>query len=152
MWVRSVNPRTTIFVFLSVSLFALVCVWAQQPPSAPTTAPHSGPTGVKGATGQKSEPCWEQAGISKSVMEQRRSIQESTRSQIQAVCRETNLSEQQKREKIHEIRQAAQAKVNAMISPAERQQLEACQRGRHVSGAHAGGHPGGGDPCAGLGR
>jgi len=152
MWGGSMHLRRGIFVILSVGLFALASAWAQQPPSAPTTAPHSGPTGVKGPAGQKSEPCWEQAGISKSVMEQRRSIQESTRSQIQAVCSETNLSEQQKREKIHEIRQAAQGKVNAMISPAERQQLEACQRGRHISGPLAGGHPAGSDPCAGLGR
>jgi hypothetical protein len=47
-----------------------------------------------------SEPCWEQARISKSTIQQRRSIQESTRSQIQMVCGETNLSEQQKRVKI----------------------------------------------------
>jgi hypothetical protein len=85
-------------------------------------------------------------------MEQRRSIQESSCSQVQAVCSESNLTEQQKREKIHQIRQAAQEKVNAMISPAEPEQVEACQRARHGNSPHAGGHPGGGDPCAGLGR
>src|SRR5262249_29476879 len=97
---RSMHHSRKIFVKLFLGLFALASVWAQQPPSVPTTAPHSGPTGIKGSAGQKSEPCWEQAGISKSVMEQRRSIQESTRSRVREVCSEPNLSEQQKREKI----------------------------------------------------
>jgi hypothetical protein len=141
-----------IFVTFSVVLFTLVSTGAQQPTNAPTPAPHSGPTGAKGPASQKTEPCWEQAGISKSIMEQRKSIQESTRSQVQAVCSETNLSEQQKREQIRQIRQAGQEKVNAMISPAEREQLEACQRARRPSSPHTGSHPAGSDPCAGLGR
>jgi hypothetical protein len=85
-------------------------------------------------------------------MEQRKSIQESTRSQVQAVCNEANLTEQQKREKIRQIRRAAQEKVNAMISPAEREQLETCQRSRHANSPHTGSHPAGSDPCAGLGQ
>src|SRR5215472_6547031 len=105
------HRRITIFVILFVGWFALISR-AQQP--------------AKGSASQKTEPCWEQAGISKSVIEQRRSIQESTRSEIQAVCSEPNLSEEQKREKIHQIRQAAREKADAMISPAERQHLEAC--------------------------
>ena len=142
-----------IRVITSVGLFALVPAGAQQRRSVPTATPQGGPTAVKGPASQKAEPCWEQAGISKSAMEQRRSIQESTRSQIQAVCSETHLSERQKREEIHQIRQAAQEKVNAMISPAERQQLEACQHARQISGPHAaGGHAASSDPCAGLGR
>jgi apolipoprotein N-acyltransferase len=128
------HQRRSIFVILFVGLFALVCAGDQQPAS------------------KKIEPCWEQAGISKSVMEERKSIQESTRSQVQAVCSETNLTEQQKREKIRQIRRTAQEKVNAIISPAEREQLETCQRARHASSPHTGGHPAGGDPCAGLGQ
>ena len=131
------HRRITIFVILFVGWFALISR-AQQP--------------AKGSASQKTEPCWEQAGISKRVIEQRRSIQESTRSEIQAVCSEPNLSEEQKREKIHQIRQAAREKADAMISPAERQQLEACQRAHHAGGPKTGGHPAGGDPCAGLGR
>jgi len=137
---------TFIFVILSAILFALISGGAQQP------APRSEPTAAKGPATQKTEPCWEQAGISKNVMEQRRSIQESTRSEIRAVCSEPNLSEEQKRERIRQIRQAARERADAIISPAERQQLEACQRARHASGPKAGDHPAGSDPCAGLGR
>jgi len=68
------------------------------------------------------------------------------------VCSEGNLSEQQKREQIRQIRHAAREKANAMISPAERQQLEQCQREHHASSPNTGGHPDGGDLCAGLGR
>src|SRR6516162_7287889 len=71
---------TFIFVILSATLFALISGGARQP------APRSEPTAAKGPATQKTEPCWEQAGISKNVMEQRRSIQESTRSEIRAVC------------------------------------------------------------------
>jgi hypothetical protein len=148
----SMHLRRAIFVIAFAGLFALVFAGAQQRPSASTGTPQGTPTAAKGPAGQKAEPCWEQAGIPKSVMEQRRSIQASTRSQIQAVCSEIDLSEQQKREKIHQIRQAAQENVNALISPAQRQQLEACQRGREVNTPHAvGPHPAG-DPCAGLRR
>src|SRR5271167_4456324 len=133
------HRRRGIFVIRSVGLFGLVCAGDQQPASAPTAAPHSGPTGVKGPASQKIEPCWEQARISKSVIEQRKSIQESTRSQVQAVCNETNLTEQQEREQIRQIRRAAREKVNAMISPAEREQLEACQRARYASSPNTGG-------------
>ena len=132
------HRRTRIYAILFVGLFALISRGAQQP--------------AKGSASQKTEPCWERAGISKSAIEQRRSIQESTRSEIQAVCSQPNLSEEQKREKIHQIRQAAREKADAMISPAERQQLEACQHAHHAGGPKMGGHPAGGDPCAGLGR
>lgn len=141
--------KRAIRVIPFVGLFALASTGPQQRPSAQTAAPQSGPTGP---ASQKAEPCWEQAGISNNVIEQSRSIQESTRSQIQTVCSEPNLSEQQKRQKIRQIRQAAQEKVNAMISPAERQKLEACRRGNHMGGPHAGGRAAGGNPCAGLGR
>ncbi len=147
--------KGAIHVIPVVSLLAVASVEAQRP-STPIGSPQSGRTGVNRSANQKAEPCWEQAGISKAAIEQRRSIQESTRPQIQAVCSEANLSPQQKRAKIREIRQAAHVKINAMISPAERQKLEACQRGRgnHVGmrGMHAGGHAAGSDPCAGLGR
>jgi hypothetical protein len=142
--------RSAILVLSFVGLFALASA-APQHPSAQTAAPQGGLTGVKRPASQKAEPCWEQAGISKNVNEQRRSIQESTRSQIQTVCSEPNLSEQQKREEIRKIRQATQEKVNALISPAEREKLEACQRGNRTSSPHSGSHAAS-DPCAGVGR
>ncbi len=146
--------KRAIFIIPVVSLFALALVRAQHP-NVPAAVPQGGPTQVNGRpVSQKPEPCWEEAGISKGVIEQRKSIQENTRSQIQAVCSEPNLSEQQKHEKIREIRQAAHDKVNAMISPAERQKLEACHRGRgnHTGGMQAGGRAAGSDPYTGLGR
>ena len=57
--------------------------------------------------------------------------------EIQVMCSEGDLSEQYKGEKIHQIRQAAQERANAMISPAERQQLKACRRRRQINRSHA---------------
>jgi hypothetical protein len=148
----SMHLRRAVFVIALTGLFTLLSAWAQQRPSPAGATPQGGSTGAKGPASQKYEPCWEQAGISKSVIEQRKSIHESTRSEIQAVCSEPNLSEEQKREKIHQIRQAAQEKVNAMISPGERQQVEACQHAHHASGPKTGGHAAPSDPCAGVGR
>src|SRR5207248_10879066 len=55
----------------------------------------------------RQEPCWKQVGISQAVVNQRRSITENTRAEVQAVCADSSLSDQQKRTKIREIHQSA---------------------------------------------
>jgi len=137
--------RKLAFVVATIGLLAFAPLAAQRP--SPST---STPTGTAGKS-PKQEPCWEQAGISKSVQEQRQTIQQGVRSQIQAVCQESNLSQQQKRQKIHEIRQEERQKIDALIPAGQRQTLEACRRSHGAQGGmHAGGQ--GTDPCAGLGH
>jgi len=41
------------------------------------------------------EPCWQVAGIDKSVMEQRSAIERDTHSQVEGVCSNSSLSPQQ---------------------------------------------------------
>lgn len=94
-------------------------------------------------------PCWEQAGISKSAIEERTAIQREARSQVEAVCADTSLTPQQKRERIREIHQQAKERAEALISPQQQEALTACQKERaanhppaapgvHHGGAHAG--------------
>jgi hypothetical protein len=99
------------------------------------------------------QPCWQEVGISRAAIDQRRSIEQSTRLEIEGICGRPGLTDAERRAKIAEIRQSAQAQINAVISPEQRASLNACNKSRQPSsGARpgAGGgvpHPGGG-PCA----
>jgi hypothetical protein len=93
------------------------------------------------------EPCWKQVGISSAAMDEQRSIQKESRAQIEAVCRDSSLSEQQKKAKIQEIRQAERGRLDGLISAEQREQLKQCQKARasahpatapHPSGVHTG--------------
>lgn len=96
----------------------------------------------------KQEPCWQQVGISKDVIDQRDSIQQDTHSQVQSVCADTSLTPQQKNQKIREIHQEAKQKMSGLISEEQQQQLETCRKGRAENSPVAAGvkHPGAG-PC-----
>jgi hypothetical protein len=72
-------------------------------------------------------------------MRQRRSIMESTRAQVEAICAQS-ISDAEKLEKIREIRRAAKEQMNALITSEQLQKLEECQKAR--AGQHTGAHPG----------
>ena len=95
-------------------------------------------------------PCWQVAGISKSAIEQRRAIEQNTKSQVASVCADSSLTVQQKRAKIKEIRQQAHQEIDGVITPEQQQQLKACNAERaavHPAPA-APPHPAGGSgPC-----
>lgn len=95
----------------------------------------------------RQEPCWQVAGISRSAMQQVRTIRQQARQEIEAVCANSSLSLQQKREQLREIRQKERQQVEALISPQQEQARRACQQERGVGG-HAGGGGGrGAGPC-----
>jgi len=83
------------------------------------------------ATGQGHRPCWKQAGISRSAMQQRREIAENARSQMESVCGDSNLTLQQKRAQIRQIHEQAKTQLNGVISPEQQQTLESCRMARH---------------------
>ncbi len=131
----------------------------QQPTAAPKASPNAqarrGPTRENQKVRRpQQEPCWKEVGISPGVMEQRKSIEESARAQVRGVCSESSLSEQEKREKIREIRKSAHEQTMALMSPDQRARLQECQRARqHNAGGRLGGaalpgHPHLSDPCA----
>src|ERR1700687_6414170 len=51
------------------------------------------------------EPCWEVAGVSKAAIQQRRAVAQQARQQVDAVCANSSLSMQQKRQQIQRIHQ-----------------------------------------------
>jgi hypothetical protein len=107
------------------------------------------PTKAPGVWRAHQQPCWQQAGISQSAIQQRKQVEESTRSQVQAVCSDSSLSPQQKREKIRQLHEQAHHQIEGLISPSQQEALKACQQERSgVHGGHGGVHAGGGvGPC-----
>jgi len=124
-----------IFVFGSLGSHAT----AQ---AVPAPAPTWHPGGVARQPQPRQAPCWEVAGISKSAMEQRRAIQERTRSEVEAVCSSSSLSQQERQQKIRQIREQAKRELDALISPPQMEELKSCQMSRN----HGGGHPATGHP------
>jgi hypothetical protein len=91
------------------------------------------------------KPCWEVAGVSKSAIEQRRTITRQARQEVEAVCANSSLSMPQKRQQIQQIHQRERQEIDAIITPAEREAIRACQEQRgHGGGGHVGGGHGGG--------
>ena len=126
--------------------FTLGCNFAH----SQVIAPKSGlPNGPRTHNGVHPPPCWQQVGISKSVIEQRRSIEQSTHAQVESVCADASLTPQQRRMKIKEIRQQARAQVDSIITPQQQEELKACNAERNpVHGGGGGPRMGGGPgPC-----
>lgn len=148
---------------------ALTLAVAQSTTTLPPARSRSGTstTGLPGTTGttgtgsgshlpgrtttnpNRKEPCWQVAGVSRSVIQQRQALQRQARQEIEAVCSNPSLSIPQKRERIHEIRQQEHAQVEGLISPQQQEAIRACQesRGGHLGGGGriSGGHVSG--PC-----
>jgi len=61
------------------------------------------------------QPCWEQAGISSSVMPQLRQIHQAMHTQAEAVYSDSSLTSQQKQQKIRQLRQEAYHQVDALV-------------------------------------
>lgn len=95
-------------------------------------------------------PCWQQVGISKAAIDQRREIEQSTRSQVESVCADPSLTTQQKHAKIKEVRQQARQQIESIITPQQLEELKACNAERNAGRTAAGApHPGGSGlgPC-----
>lgn len=147
-WHKCVFPVLLAGIVLSP---ALAQVRPAQPPlpspGGGTTVPprKGGPTTAR----QRREPCWEVAGISKTVMEQRQSLTRQARQEVESVCANSSLSLPQKRERIREIRQQERQQSEALVTPQQQEALRACQQSRgggHGGGGHVGGGHGAG-PC-----
>lgn len=94
------------------------------------------PTTARHPKAPRQEPCWQEAGVTKATMEERRSIEQSSRAEIQSVCDNSSLSPQQRREQIRSIHQRTSQQVNALISPQQREEIKSCQQAR---ASHSGG-------------
>jgi hypothetical protein len=126
-------------IVIFVCLLGTCALWSQ---IATPVAPRPGQR-------PRVEPCWQQAGISKSAMQERGAIARETRSQVEAVCANSSLTPQQRQQQIRQIHRQAKERQDALVSPSQLEALQACQKER--AGAHPpapGLHHGGGlGPC-----
>jgi hypothetical protein len=125
------------FVFASL-LVGATLVQAQNNGQQNSASPQNQPQQPQNLhRGNGFVPCWQQASIQKSVMEQRWAIERETHSQVEAVCSNSSLTPLQKRQQVTEIRQQGRQKAEALVTPEQEKTLTACQQER-------GGRPGGG--------
>jgi hypothetical protein len=129
-----------MFSFLAGALLFCAPLLAQGAPP-PANPPAQTRMGRRGA-----EPCWQQAGIEKSVIEQRRALERETRAQVEAVCSNSSLTPQQKQQQVREIHQQARRKMEGLITADQEKALNACQqaRGMNHTGNGSGRHERGG--------
>ena len=106
------------------------------------------PTPPGAARRGRLEPCWQVAGISPTVIQQRRAISAQARQQIEAVCANASLNAAQKTEEIRQIHEREHLELEALITPEQREAMHACQAERgHTSGRVSAPHPRGVGPC-----
>ncbi len=125
-----------VFVLYAGALFA------QTTPST-STSPAQTESGR-----HKGEPCWRQAGIERSVVEQVRSIGSEARSQVEGICSNSSLTPQQKRKQVQKIHQQATLKREALVTINQKKAFMTRQQARtgdHASGGGA--HEGLGGGC-----
>ena len=133
-------------IVLSALLAGIVLSTALVERAAAQVPIRTGPPGTTRATPRpRVEPCWEVAGVTRSAIEQRRTINRQARQEVEAVCANTSLSIQQKRQQIQQIHQRERQEIDAIITPAQREAMRTCQEQRgHGGGGHVGGGHGSG--------
>jgi len=123
--------------------------------------PQTGTPGVAGQTTPGStgsaqrgrqQPCWQVAGVTQQALQQHRQIEESTRSQVEAVCSNTSLSAQQKQQEIRQLRENAKKQMGSLVTAQQEEALRSCRESRgenHNGGVRrsGGGGAGGEGPC-----
>jgi hypothetical protein len=144
---RSTSLLTiSFFNFFFLAAVSLAQSSSPQAPSSPQPQQPSSPPAQQPRPMRQGNftPCWQQAGIEKSVMEQRWAQERETRSQVEAVCSNSSLTSQEKNQQVREIRQQAHQKMEGILTPEQEKALTACQQERGMNHPAAGRWSGGG--------
>jgi len=132
------------YLFVLAAILCAVPLVAQDAPPANSSPSPARPAGRRGG-----EPCWQQAGVQKSAIEELWSIQRETHSQIESICSNSSLTPQQKHQQVQEIREQAHQKIEGLITPEQQKTLVACRqaRGEATPGVLSGAGGAGGGGC-----
>jgi len=147
--------RKLAFVLLAAVLLASPCLMGESAQGATAPLPLR-PTALQQrkvirSFGKKSlpktvhakapqpEPCWKVAGISPEVIARRRGIEQETQARVRQVCADPSLSDQQKRQEIRRLRQAASQESLSLTTPEQRAAVKQCNEERAAQHAHP--HP-----------
>lgn len=139
-WEKTVLLGLLVGAVLSAGAYAQVPVR----PAPGTTA------GQRPATGQRTrrEPCWQVAGVSQTVWRQRLEVERQTRVEVEGVCANNSLSPAQKHEQIRQLRERERQQLEGLITPAQKEAMQACRQKRgHTTVAGVGAGHGAHGPC-----
>ena len=141
--------KTTALVALGLSVGLACHAGPSNEASSAASAPEIAkvnPSDQANASGQAGSadrnPCWKQAGLTKSILEERRSILSDAKAKIQNVESDSALTPPQQKQQIRRIRLAARQQVAKLMTPEQQQALRQCQQD------HAASLPGGAGPSA----
>lgn len=136
----SIMPRKSFCAVVLILCTGLMCAGPLLAQSTPQTTnpPANPPAQNRPARRGGQEPCWQQAGIEQSVIEQIRTIAREARSQVEAVCSNSSLTPQQKQQQAREIREKAMQKREGLMTADQEKTLKTCQQEQHEN------HPGNG--------
>lgn len=123
----------------AVLVVCTIPLLAQSTPqtSSPPANPPANPPVQNRPARRGGESCWEQAGIEQSVMEQMHVIARDARTEVEAACSNSSLTQQQKNQQAREIREKAMQKREGLLTADQEKTLKACQQERR-GGNHAG--------------
>ncbi len=76
------------------------------------------------------EACWKQAGLTKDVVEQRKSIVSGAKAQIRSIESDTTLSPAQQKQQIRQIRVNARQQAGKLMTPEQQEALRRCRQER----------------------
>jgi hypothetical protein len=139
---RNQSAFSTLLGAIIFSVILTLSVGAQVPVRPPVVP------GAKPVPHPRQEPCWQVAGVSPSAIRERRSLAQQARSEVESVCANSSLSIQQMRQEIQQIHARERQQIDAIITPAQREEMRSCQESRGHVGHGGGGHVGGGGgPC-----
>ena len=127
------NPRPFLFGVLLFSASPLFAAPPDRPPGPPSPA-------------ERLEHLTKDLNLSPSQVAKLRPVLLATEQKLKALHSEGGLSEEQRREKAQEIRQAGGKAIKAELSPEQATQFEAEVRKRHKDGPHGKDGPPGGGP------
>jgi Spy/CpxP family protein refolding chaperone len=132
---RTSLPRTFLLRTIFGSVVLIACAGSLL---AQSTPPTTNPPAQNRPARRGGEPCWQQAGIEQSVMEQIHAIARDARSEVEAVCSNSSLTPQQRNQQAREIREKAMQKREGLITADQEKTLRACQQEQREN------HPGNG--------
>jgi len=100
------------------------------PPSTQSTSPSTPPSEEGQGPAGRQQPCWEQAGLSRSILQEHRQIQQNMRRQVMATCSDPALSQEQRVLKIREIQEQTRKELAGLMTPEQEQALNNCRAQR----------------------
>jgi hypothetical protein len=140
---QNMNKKLALVGFALI--FGAASAWARQTDTAPVSASRasemssnvSGESGPGDAAAGRGA-CWKEAGLSKSTMEQRKSIVTDAKARVRNAESDTTLGFAQRKQQIRQIRMDMRQQLGKLVSPDQEEVLRQCRRDRAAAGGGQG--------------